>query len=110
MSDDKPMSGGKDQSSGTYPIQKNIPIPKTIRKKVFFRRKYEFETMDVGDMFFVPNRSKNTLATHASTVGRALGKKFITKLAYMHLVKGAWVPCEDTDEGATLGIGVWRVA
>lgn len=62
-------------------------------------------------MFFIPNKTKNTIGTHASTVGKKLGRKFATRLVYM---KGneqdGWENCTAQDEGAVLGIGVWRTA
>lgn len=90
------------------PIQKKIPVPKTLRPRGGRARKYPFETMQVGDMFFVPNRERNTLATHASTVSKKLGKRFTTRLTHMLETSSGWVPCEPEHPKAVLGIGVWR--
>lgn len=73
------------------------------------RRKYPFEQMNLNDMFFVPDKKRNTLATHASTVGRDLKKKFTTRLLYMKQNNGNWEPCDQADKGAVLGVGVWRI-
>lgn len=92
-----------------HKIQKNVKVPKALRPRLTSRRKYPFEEMDIGDMFFVPDKKRNTLATHASTVGRDLKRKFTTRLLYMKQTNGHWDPCDATDKGATLGVGVWRV-
>lgn len=92
------------------PIVKNVPIPKTTRKVVtVVSRKYPFHDMDIGDMFFVPNKTKNSLATHASTVSKKLGKKFVTRLTYMVPTENGWEPADEGDEGAVQGIGCWCV-
>lgn len=91
-----------------HSVNKNVPMPKAERTAPP-RRIYPFRTMAVGDMFFVANRTKNNLSTHASTVGKQIGYKFNTRLTYMRKVKDNWVLCESDDAGATQGIGVWRV-
>lgn len=102
--------GDEAAKTGMLQVFKNVPVPKTLRTTTSTRRKYPFETMEVGDMFFIPERTKNTLATHASTVGRKLNRKFLTKLAYMRMTKEGWKPCDSGAAGAVLGIGVWRKA
>lgn len=92
-----------------HTIHKNVPIPKAERSAPPVRRKYPFEAMDVGDMFFVPHRTKNTLAIYASTIGRKLGRKYVTRLTHMVELDDGWVPCDANDMGAVQGIGVWRV-
>lgn len=92
-----------------YEVQKNVPLPKADRSNQPRKLKYPFEDMEVGDMFFVPNKTKNTLAIYASHQSRKLKRKFSTRLTYMvHLDEG-WVPCEADDLGAVQGVGVWRV-
>lgn len=91
-----------------YAVQENVPIPKVVRNRPPVRRKYPFHTMTVGQMFFVPERTKNTLATHASSVGRKLGRKFLSRLTWMVQQGGAWQPCGEHEIGAVYGIAVWR--
>ncbi len=91
-----------------HEVQKNIPIPRAMRPSAPARRKYPFETMDVGDMFFVPGKAKNTLATHVSTVGAQLGRKYGTRVLYMRETIEGWKPCEPDEDGAVIGVGVWR--
>lgn len=93
-----------------YAIQKNVPQPKLSRSPVVSRRKYPFEDMEVSDMFFVPNKDKNTLTTHASTVGKKLNRKFKTRMVHMHRQDDEWEFCEADTKGAVQGIAVWRVA
>lgn len=89
-----------------FEIKKGVKIPAPIVPTK--RLKYPFETMAVKDMFFVPGKERNTLSTHVSTVGRTLGRKFVTRLCYMREDLEGWKPCEADTPGAVLGIGVWR--
>lgn len=91
-----------------FEVRKDVPIPKAMSPKPPARRKYPFETMGVGGMFFVPHKAKNTMAPHASSVGRKLGRKFVTRLTHMLEGPKGWEPCAASDAGAVLGIGVWR--
>lgn len=91
-----------------HEVQKNVPVPKVVKPEAPKRRKYPFEDMAVGDMFFVPGKAKNTLTTHTSTVGKKLGRKFITRLTYMVETLEGWQQAGPDDEGAIQGIGVWR--
>lgn len=92
-----------------YELQDDVPVPTTVRPSASARRKYPFEEMVIGQMFFVPNRSKNTLTTHVSGVGKQLNRKFLTRLTFMKMDKaGKWHLAKPTDKGAVQGIGVWR--
>lgn len=100
-----------------YNAVADIEIPKALRTGGGAKgdRKYPFNTMEVGDSFFVPNRDKNTLSTHASLTGKRLGRKFKTLLVWGHElfddeeVVGWKLANEPGEEGSVLGIGVWRV-
>jgi hypothetical protein len=105
-----------------FKVLKGIPLPKTNRGDLPPRQsKYPYALLDIGDMFFIPNKSKNTLSTHTSTIGKKLDKRFSTRLTYMKFVdaegdlvaadseNGFWVASKEGEEGAVLGIGVWRV-
>lgn len=93
-----------------YTIQKNVPQPKIVRSSAVSRRKYPFDDMEVSDMFFVPHKDKNTLTTHASTVGKKLGRKFKTRVVHMHKHDDEWYLCDADAKNAVRGIAVWRVA
>lgn len=92
-----------------YELQSNIPLADVVPGKRKGRRsKYPFEDMKVDDMFFVPNKEKNTLAAYVWSVGNDLGRKFSSRLTYMAREGERWVPCDPEDPKAVRGIGVWR--
>jgi hypothetical protein len=94
-----------------FELQDNIPLPPPVRRpRQARRRKYPFEDMTIGQHFFVEGKTKNTLGTHVTTVGKQLGRKFSTRLCFMRKVRGNWRLCDPTDEGAVQGVGVWRVS
>lgn len=92
-----------------YPVCKKVPLARTVRDGEA-RRKYPLTTMAVGDMFFVPNLTKNTLVSHVSTVAKVLGRRFATRLTYMRVEAQQWVVVDSKEVGAIQGVGVWRTA
>lgn len=86
-------------------IMPRIPRPTASVRVNPSACKYPFAQLEVGDWFFVPDRTKNNLSTLASLTGKKLGKQFSTRLLY---VLGIEEVTADT-EGAVLGVGVWRV-
>ena len=110
------------ESITMFKVLKGIPLPKTTRGDLPPRKsKYPYAFLEIGDMFFIPNKEKNTLSTHTSTIGKKLDRKFSTRLTYMKFVNeagepvaldsdtGYWIASKEGEEGAVLGIGVWRV-
>lgn len=91
----------------TFPVQKHVPIPRKARSVTRF--KYPFREMEIGDMFFVPEMTENTLVQYVSAAGKELGRRFTTRLTYMVLKRKQWVPADANTPGAVQGIGVWRV-
>lgn len=92
-------------------IQGDIPLPKRARGTLSPRpRKYPFEQMSVGSMFFIPNKTKNTLHTYISAVGKRLNIKLATRLVHMIRTDEGWAMAEADSDGAVPGIGVWRIA
>jgi len=90
--------------------QANIPMPETDRGGASSKKKYPMDTMKIGEMFFVPRKRRTSMATHTSTRGKQLGRKFATREIHMREGDdGQWEPCEPDDEGAVRGVGVWRV-
>lgn len=89
-------------------IIRNVEMPKRLRKSSPKARKYPFDEMAPGDMFFVENAVKNTLSSLALQAGKRLGCTFSTRMTYMAKTDFGWVPCTSIDDGAVLGIGVWR--
>ena len=90
-----------------FKIQKNVGVAK-VSKPSGRRKKYPFEDLDVGDMFFVPNKSTNTMMSQASHAGKQLGRKFTTRLILMANVNGDWLPCTESAPDKVLGVAVWR--
>lgn len=95
------------------PVHKNIPIPIPVRTRGMCR-KYPFDTMGVGDMFFVAGKIENTLKTLAWKSGQRLHRKFTTRLCFMrevsrHGIK-CWELCDPAHPRAVQGIGVWRLS
>lgn len=91
-------------------LQQNVPLPKTIRPNARGkRRKYPFEDMKVGSFFFLPGKKYSQIGGHLHVVSKQLGIKLQARVTYMcQDKKKQWQPCEETDPGATLGVGVWR--
>jgi hypothetical protein len=91
-------------------------MAKSLRKPPPPRKKYPFDELEIGDGFFLKDRTKNNLSNQASTIGKNLGKKFKTMLTYMtHSATNEdpqgqqWKRCTKDEHGAVLGIGVWRM-
>lgn len=81
--------------------------PAKLRKPV--QSKYPFRQMQLGDWFFVPGKTRNTLAPYVSITAKGLGFKMRTQLAYMRQSLEGWKPCEKDYPGAVLGVLVWRI-
>lgn len=93
----------------TIPIVKGAALPKPAYNGR--KTRYPFETMEVGDMFFLPDRTTNSFATYVSLQGRKLNRRFRTRFMHMHrdTPEAAWQECEKDAPGACQGVGVWRV-
>lgn len=90
-------------------LQRNVPKPgaQPVRDG---RRKYPFDSMQVGDFVFVPNKSRNSIRTYFITAGKQHGIKLSSELIYARQDEetGTWKPCEADTPGAVQGVGVWR--
>lgn len=94
-----------------FEILKGVSLPSAMQIAANERRKYPFHKLAVGDMFFVPERTKNTLSTRSSTIGKKLNAKYKTRMLYMRKNdQNQWEHTVATDPDAILGIGVWRTA
>lgn len=93
-----------------FELLDNIKMPENSRPVAPARRKYDYEHAQVGQMFFAPGKSKNSMATHSATMGKKLGFKFATRAIWMKDGLEGPVICEPGTEGAVEGVGVWRVA
>lgn len=92
------------------PLLSDVPMPKRTRAGAAAKpRKYPFEQMALGQMFFIAGKTRNTLSTYFSTVGKKLGMKFSSRMVYMCNDNGVLRLCEASTPGAVRGLGVWRV-
>lgn len=94
-----------------------IKAQQAIKRPPISRRrsippKYPFATMEVGQMFFIPNKERNTIGSYVSTRGKELGRKFSTQM--MELEKqadGTWaLPSKPGSKKAVRGVAVFRDA
>lgn len=90
--------------------KEGITLPKAERPGAASRKIYPFDTMDVGEMFFIPHRDKNTMMSYASRMGRKFGRKFSTRMVWMISDGDDWELADADTEDAVQGIGVWRTA
>jgi hypothetical protein len=86
-----------------------VPEPTVRRNHRERTRKFPFHAMRVRTMFFAPGAKPSTMMSLACATGKRLGFKFKTRKQYMRLVDAKWVACAEGDDGATLGVGVYRV-
>jgi hypothetical protein len=93
-----------------YHVHTQVPLPTRRLHSSDRARKYPFHEMEVGDMFFVPNAKRKTLASHATATGRKIGRKFSSRqITMIEAPDGSWQPCDPAETGAVHGIGIWRV-
>lgn len=84
-----------------------LPKPEPVRHAG--HPKWPWATMKVGEMFFVPDKERNTMTALAWSSGKRLGRKFSTRM--VHMRKGQIVDGTiNYKVKPTLGIGVWRDA
>lgn len=60
-----------------FHIEKGIPVPKLVGTGR--RNKYPFESMEVGDSFFVKDGKVKTLSRSCGTYGKRLERKFTSR-------------------------------
>lgn len=72
-------------------IDKNIPLPRASKKRTV----YPFQSLAVGESFFVPGRTPATISGSRQYAERATGHRFISR---------------SVDENGKNGVRVWRVA
>jgi hypothetical protein len=99
-------------------IKKGTAVPDVDTTRTRRPRIYPIRELKIGQAFFVPNRVRNNLVQYMSKMGRALGRKFTTRLIWLRPVKAisaegkkitTWEECTETHPKAVRGIGVWRV-
>lgn len=98
--------------SEMFKVQDGVPLPEISRAPKQPRRKFPVETMEPGQMFFVPGKTSKSVSAYISRITKDLPGKYTARHCYMR--KGAihedadWVLCTPDHAGATEGAGVWR--
>ena len=72
-----------------YTIDKNVPAPAVANLGA--PAKYPWRAMDVGDSFFVPEKTASYMTSAALNAGRTLGRKYTVRTVTENGVKGARV-------------------
>lgn len=89
-----------------FKVNHGVPLPPAIQPER--PRKYPFDTLEVGEMFFISHRGRNNMASQAWAQGKKLKRVFTTRLLFMRETKKGWVACEGTHIDGILGVGIWR--
>lgn len=76
-----------------FEIRKGVDLPAPPTSLNPYPSKYPLNTMDVGDMFFIPGAKMRSISSLISARGKRLGKHFC---------------CRTLVEDGVLGVGVWR--
>lgn len=89
--------------------QRSTPVVRSARLHAIHETKYPYSALEVGGMFFLPDRETNTMSSYTSRVGKRLGRKFRTRFCYMRNTRKGWAACTERHPSAHLGIGIWRI-
>lgn len=96
----------------SFKIKAGVKLPTVEDTRHKTPRKYPFDTVKVGESFFVPDKASNVFATYAARQGKALGRKFRTQTIVMRqdLQTNEWELCKAGAPGAKRGTAVTRTA
>ena len=90
-----------------YKLQTGVPIPPIRRHGR--PRKYNFDAMVVGHMFFAVGKTTHALSPYVSAVARRLKRKFLLRQTTMiQSTNSDWSECPPDAVGAIAGVAVWR--
>ncbi len=81
-------------------VNRKTAMPLIKRPREGVPRVYPWLTMEVGDMFFIPDRDRNTFSPYASEMGSKLKMKFRTRLCWAEDTGESWEVCEPDTPGA----------
>lgn len=87
-------------------VVQGLSLP--ARRKSLREYKYPFATMEVGEMFFIPEGGKGVV-NQASAAGKELGRKFATRVLFMRRKGRSWEVCTSDMPDGQQGVGVWRM-
>lgn len=95
-----------------YKVQTGVPLPQIRRAApaTLVRRKYPLESMAIGDMIFIPNKTSRSVSAYISRASKGMEAKFTVRHAWMARdAAGNWQPTELNAPPACEGVGVWRI-
>ena len=94
----------------TFKVKPGQTLPPPNRAPKASVRKYPLDTMDIGDMIFVPDKEVKKFASYIGSQGRSLGFKFATQSATMRqdLDTDEWEACKPDAPGAKKGVAIRR--
>jgi len=94
-----------------FEVQTGVPLPEIDRSPKGSRRKYPVEGMEVGAMFFVPNRSCKSVSAYISRITKGIAGKFSARHCWMKQANASapWELSTEGTDGAVEGTGVWRL-
>lgn len=95
--------------TGMFKIQKGVPIPEPHRPSRGLRKKYPVESMEPGDMFFVPERPSKLVAAYISKITKKLAGTFATRYCFAVQKDEDWSIVAEGTPGAVEGTAIWRV-
>lgn len=92
-----------------FEVYYDVPLPKSNRAPKGVQRKYPIDTMRVGGMFFVPERTAKAVSSYISRIAKGHTGKFTTRRCWVVFNNGKPTEVDAGTEGAIEGTGVWRV-
>ena len=95
----------------TFKVKPGSRLPTVEENRYVTPRKYPFDTIQVGESFFVPDRTADQFGTYASRQGKQLGRKFRSQTIVMRqdLQTNEWEPCKPGQVGSKRGTAVTRM-
>ena len=96
----------------TFNVKAGVTLPTPEEARYKTPRKYPFDKLKVGGIFFVPDRLATSFSTYAARQGRLLGRKFRSQTITMRqdLETDEWEMCKPGSPGAVRGTAVTRVS
>ena len=95
-----------------FKVKAGVKLPTVEETKNRTPRKYPFDTVKVGEIFFVPDKTADKFSTYAARQAKLLGRKFRSQTIVMRqdLQTNEWELCKSGAPGAKRGTAVTRIA
>ena len=96
----------------TLKVKAGAKLPTREESRYVTPRKYPFDTIKIGESFFVVDKTATDFSTYAGRQGKLLGRKFRTQTMVMRqdLSTNEWEPCKPGMVGSRQGTAVTRTA